>query len=209
MCISKIVKHSVSSCPLCRRQISKVDLFLPPPKYIPDFFKSNRQPSSKLIALLRLLEESRTQNPHIKSVIFSNFSKLLFLLEKALEKAGFKTLLLDGETNEKRQAKVTEEFSSVSAPRRPMVLLSSLKASGTGLNLTAASYVYFMEPLLDVAVEEQALNCVYQIGQSEAVKVIKLIATVQRVLGSGVVNEQVNRWLVYQIGGTNLRRYRD
>lgn len=107
--------------------------------------------------------------------MFSQFRKLLLLLEEPLKEAGFKTLRLDGTMNAKKRANVIEEFG-VSGVGEPTVLLASLKASGTGINLTAASRVYLMEPWWNPAVEEQAMDRVYRIGQKEEVKVVKMIA---------------------------------
>ncbi|KAK1427011.1 hypothetical protein QVD17_15693 [Tagetes erecta] len=174
-CIIRAIKSSISVCPLCRNRLTESDLFSPPPEYAPEVDKSNCRPSSKAAALLELLEASRTENPSIKSVVFSQFRKLLLLLEEPLKEAGFKTLRLDGTMNAKKRTNVIEEFG-VSGAGGPTVLLASLKASGTGINLTAASRVYLMEPWWNPAVEEQAMDRVYRIGQKEEVKVVKMIA---------------------------------
>ncbi|KAJ6304121.1 hypothetical protein OIU77_017908 [Salix suchowensis] len=72
-----------------------------------------------------------------------------------------------------RQAEIIKEFGSAGAE---MVLLASLKTSGTGINLTAASTVYLLEPWWNSAVEEQAINRVHQYGQKENVRIVRLIA---------------------------------
>lgn len=100
---------------------------------------------------------------------------MLLLLEVPLKAAGFKTLRLDGTMNAKRRAQVIEEFS-VSGPDSPTVLLASLKASGTGINLTAASVVYLLEPWWNPAAEEQAMDRVHRIGQKRDVKIVRIIA---------------------------------
>ncbi|CBI32804.3 unnamed protein product, partial [Vitis vinifera] len=99
--------------------------------------------SSKVLTLLKFLSASRDQNPSTKSVVFSQFRKMLLLLEQPLKAA---------------------------------VLLASLKASGAGINLTAASRVYLLEPWWNPAVEEQAMDRVHRIGQKEDVKIVRLIA---------------------------------
>ncbi|KVI03402.1 Helicase, superfamily 1/2, ATP-binding domain-containing protein [Cynara cardunculus var. scolymus] len=95
-CIIGALNHSISVCPLCRCQLSESDIFSPPPEYATEpnqaGSSSSCQPSSKVAALLKLLEASRNENPSIKSVIFSQFRKLLLLLEEPLKAAGFKTL---------------------------------------------------------------------------------------------------------------------
>lgn len=100
---------------------------------------------------------------------------MLILLEEPLKAAGFKILRLDGSMNAKRRAQVIEEFGLL-APDRPTVLLASLKASGVGINLTAASRVYLLEPWWNPAIEEQAMDRVHRIGQKEDVKVVRMIA---------------------------------
>ncbi|KAI7734849.1 hypothetical protein M8C21_025477, partial [Ambrosia artemisiifolia] len=174
-CIVRAIKSSISGCPLCRRRLTESDLFSPPPEYAPEVDKSSCKLSSKAATLLKLLQASKAENPSIKSVVFSQFRKLLLLLEEPLKEAGFKTLRLDGQMNAKKRADVIKEFS-VSGTEGPTVLLASLKASGTGINLTAASNVYLMEPWWNPAVEEQAMDRVHRIGQNEAVKVVKMIA---------------------------------
>ncbi|XP_030484078.2 putative SWI/SNF-related matrix-associated actin-dependent regulator of chromatin subfamily A member 3-like 1 isoform X1 [Cannabis sativa] len=176
-CILKTLKHTKSSCPLCRRPTTTSDLFsAPPTSSDADNDSSSSRPfmSSKVSALLKLLVASRDQNSATKSVVFSQFRKMLILLEKPLEEAGFKTLRLDGSMNAKRRAKVIEEFGS--SKDGPTILLASLKASGTGINLTAASRVYFLEPWWNPAVEDQAMDRVHRIGQTEDVKIVRLIS---------------------------------
>ncbi|KAL3568940.1 hypothetical protein D5086_028830 [Populus alba] len=75
--------------------------------------------------------------------------------------------------NEIRQGEIIKEFSSAGADT---VLLASLKTSGTGINLTAASKVYLLEPWWNSAAEEQAINRVHQYGQLENVRIVRLIA---------------------------------
>lgn len=100
---------------------------------------------------------------------------MLILLEEPLKAAGFKILRLHGSMNAKRTAQVIEEFGLL-APDRPTVLLACLKASWVGINLTAASRVYLLEPWWDPAIEEQAMDRVHRIGQKEDVKVVRMIA---------------------------------
>ncbi|URE38178.1 hypothetical protein MUK42_06738 [Musa troglodytarum] len=121
------------------------------------------------------LEASKEQNPSTKSVVFSQFRKMLILLQEPLKDAGFVILRLDGTMSTKRRAEVIKRFGKC-GPGEPTVLLASLKAAGTGINLTAASRVYLMEPWWNPAVEEQAMDRVHRIGQKEEVKVVRLIA---------------------------------
>nr|XP_023873895.1 putative SWI/SNF-related matrix-associated actin-dependent regulator of chromatin subfamily A member 3-like 1 [Quercus suber] len=177
-CILKTLQRK-TCCPLCRRPVQQSDLFTAPPENSDaddaGVSSSKTTASSKVSTLLKLLLESRNQNPAIKSVVFSQFRKMLILLEKPLKDAGFKILRLDGSMNAKRRANVIEEFA-IPGPDSPTVLLASLKASGTGINLTAASRVYLLEPWWNPAVEDQAMDRVHRIGQKEDVKIVRLIA---------------------------------
>lgn len=177
-CILKTLQRK-PCCPLCRGALTQCDLFSAPPETsdtedigVPS---SETTTSSKVSTLLKLLIESRNQNPETKSVVFSQFRKMLILLEKPLKAAGFKILRLDGSMNAKRRTQVIEEFG-VPGRDGPTVLLASLKASGTGINLTAASRVYLLEPWWNPAVEDQAMDRVHRIGQKEDVKIVRLIA---------------------------------
>ncbi|KAM3690781.1 hypothetical protein ACB098_09G149800 [Castanea mollissima] len=176
--LKKMVERK-TCCPLCRRPVQQSDLFTAPPENSDaddaGVSSSKTTASSKVSTLLKLLVESRDQNPAIKSVVFSQFRKMLILLEKPLKDAGFKILRLDGSMNAKRRANVIEEFA-IPGPDSPTVLLASLKASGTGINLTAASRVYLLEPWWNPAVEDQAMDRVHRIGQKEDVKIVRLIA---------------------------------
>lgn len=176
-CILKALQRSRASCPLCRHPLEKSDLFSAPPapSGVDDLGPDETRLSSKVSALLKLLVNSREQHPAAKSVVFSQFRKMLILLEKPLKAAGFKTLRLDGTMNAKQRGRVLEEFAA-GGTDGPMILLASLKASGTGINLTAASRVYLLEPWWNPGVEEQAMDRVHRIGQKEEVKIVRLIA---------------------------------
>lgn len=178
-CILKTLQRSNSCCPLCRRPLKESDLFSAPPESskTDDTTESTSEKrlSTKASTLIKLLTESRDQNPALKSVVFSQFRKMLLLLEEPLKAAGFETLRLDGSMNAKNRASVIEQFQ-VSKVDKPMVLLASLRTSSAGINLTAASRVYLMEPWWNLAVEEQAMDRVHRIGQKESVKVVRLIA---------------------------------
>ncbi|XP_028761472.1 putative SWI/SNF-related matrix-associated actin-dependent regulator of chromatin subfamily A member 3-like 1 isoform X2 [Neltuma alba] len=178
-CILKTLQRSKACCPLCRHPLNESDLFSAPPQSsdadAAGLSSDKTSLSSKVSALVKLLVASRDQHPSAKSVVFSQFRKMLILLEQPLKAAGFKTLRLDGTMNAKRRVRVMEEFAA-GGTDEPIVLLASLKATGTGINLTAASRVYLLEPWWNPGVEEQAMDRVHRIGQKEEVKIVRLIA---------------------------------
>lgn len=178
-CIVKILKSSSSRCPICRRSLSKEDLFLAPEVKHSDEDGagnpvSDRPLSSKVQALLKLLKTSQNEDPSSKSVVFSQFKQMLILLEAPLKNAGFNILRLDGSMSMSKRLQVIKQFAH-GGPDSPTVLLASLKAAGAGVNLTAASTVYLFDPWWNPGVEEQAMDRVHRIGQKKEVKVIRLI----------------------------------
>lgn len=188
-CILKTLQSSKRSCPLCRRPLAESDLFSAPPEAISGSGEmagsSKPSQSSKVSTLIKLLVASRQKNPSSNSVVFSQFRKMLIFLEEPLRAAGFKVLRLDGSMNAKKRGEVIREFGEKDESI-PTILLASLKASGAGINLTAASRVYLLEPWWNPAVEEQAMDRVHRIGQKEDVTITRLIARnsiEERILG--------------------------
>ena len=131
---------------------------------------ARRQDSSaKLDALLPQLEEV-TEAGH-KALVFSQFTSLLSILRERLDSKGMPYEYLDGQTRD-RAARV-QRFQS--EPDCPLFLIS-LKAGGLGLNLTAAEYVFLLDPWWNPAVEAQAIDRAHRIGQERRVFAYRLIA---------------------------------
>jgi superfamily II DNA or RNA helicase len=125
--------------------------------------------SGKFEALIELLEPLLAEGH--KVLIFSQFVSLLKLLQPALAAHGVKQHFLSGQTQKREQ--VVAEFQS---DPEPCVFLVSLKAGGTGLNLTAASYVVLFDPWWNPAVEAQAIDRSHRIGQDRTVIAYRLLA---------------------------------
>ncbi len=106
-----------------------------------------------------------------KALVFSQWTSLLDLVEPRLQKLGISYVRLDGSTRDR--AGVIAQFQS---PSGPPVFLLSLKAGGTGLNLTAADYVLLLDPWWNPAVERQATDRAHRIGQTRPVVSVRLIA---------------------------------
>ncbi|KAK3062387.1 DNA repair protein rad5 [Coniosporium uncinatum] len=128
--------------------------------------------SAKISALLSHLKTLRKAQPSTKSVIFSQFTSFLDLIEPALTKARIPFLRFDGSYTQKQRATVIQTFTT--SPK-PYVLLLSLKAGGVGLNLVAAKRVFMMDPWWSFAVEAQAIDRVHRMGQEEEVKVVRFV----------------------------------
>ena len=125
--------------------------------------------SSKVRVLLEALDTVAADGH--KALVFSQWTTMLDLLEPHLEQAGIPFIRLDGSTRDR--AGVVASFQ---APAGPTVLLISLKAGGTGLNLTAADHVFLMDPWWNPAVEDQAADRAHRIGQERPVLVYHVVA---------------------------------
>ena len=124
--------------------------------------------SAKLDALVERLRAAISSGH--RALVFSQFTTLLGIVMARLEREEIGYEYLDGETRDRR-ARVAA-FQSGSAP----VFLLSLKAGGTGLNLTAADHVFLLDPWWNPAVEAQAIDRVHRIGQGRPVTAYRLIA---------------------------------
>ena len=128
-----------------------------------------KDPSAKLGVLMEQLQ-AVIEEGH-KALIFSQFTSLLAIVRASLESSGIEYEYLDGKTVD-RQARV-ERFQQ--DPGCPLFLIS-LKAGGVGLNLTAADYVFILDPWWNPAVEAQAVDRTHRIGQERQVFAYRLIA---------------------------------
>nr|ATG70976.1 DNA/RNA helicase protein [Callitropsis funebris] len=173
-CIEKTLRHDKPRCPMCRKELTETDLFCSPKASQDDVKLNKSAKSSKVKALISFLKESRSNDPTKKSVIFSQFRKMLDLLQEPLEREGFKFVRLDGSMPSKKRAATITAFASTNLTS-PTILLASLKAAGVGINLTAASDVYMFDPWWNPAAEDQAMDRVHRIGQTRSVRVCRLV----------------------------------
>ena len=124
------------------------------------------------------LIETLIENKH-KILVFSQWTSYLDLIEEKLRKLNLTNLRLDGSTINRQD--IVDKFQNDPEHR---ILLMSLKAGGTGLNLTAADHVFIMDPWWNPAAEEQASNRAWRIGQDKPVFVHKLVA-------AGTIEEKI------------------
>jgi SNF2 family DNA or RNA helicase len=127
------------------------------------------EPCAKLDLLLPQLNEVLAEGH--RALVFSQFTSFLALLRRQLDATGVPYLYLDGKTRNRQE--LVEEFQSEGG--RPLFLIS-LKAGGLGLNLTAADYVFLLDPWWNPAVEAQAIDRAHRIGQIRHVFAYRLIA---------------------------------
>jgi hypothetical protein len=128
-----------------------------------------RDGSAKLDTLLPRLAEVAEEGH--KTIVFSQFTSLLAIVRKKLDEAGTVYEYLDGKTRDRQQR--VERFQT--DPKCKLFLIS-LKAGGLGLNLTAAQYVFLLDPWWNPAIEAQAIDRAHRIGQTQKVFAYRLIA---------------------------------
>jgi hypothetical protein len=124
--------------------------------------------SSKLELLLDMLDKVLAEDH--KALVFSQWTSLLDRVEPLLKAANIEFTRLDGTTRDR--GAVVQRFQNETVPR---VMLVSLKAGGTGLNLTAADHVFLLDPWWNPAVEDQAADRAHRIGQERPVLVHRLV----------------------------------
>ncbi|WP_051314897.1 DEAD/DEAH box helicase [Alteribacter aurantiacus] len=136
--------------------------------------------SGKLDRLLEYLKEAIPSGKRV--VIFSQFTKMLGMMKKELEKHGWDYHYLDGKTPSSYRVTMTEEYNAGGKP----LFLISLKAGGTGLNLTGGDTVILFDSWWNPAVEEQAADRVHRFGQKKVVQVVKLVT-------AGTIEEKIHQ----------------
>ncbi|TWR29115.1 ATP-dependent helicase [Mucilaginibacter pallidiroseus] len=136
----------------------------------PELMAGEKPPGNESAKIDMLLEQIEGKSPKHKILVFSQFVSMLELVKKQLIARNVDFCWLTGST--RNREKVVNEFQT-NADKR--VFLISLKAGGTGLNLTEADYVYLIDPWWNPAVENQAIDRAHRIGQNNHVVAIRLI----------------------------------
>lgn len=133
------------------------------------FLEDYQGDSGKLALLQEILQQAMANGRHI--LIFSQFTKMLAEVEKLLDHMEINHFLLQGDTPVKERLKMVESFNQ----GKKNVFLISLKAGGTGLNLTGADTVILLDLWWNPAVEEQAVARAHRIGQKKNIEVYRLL----------------------------------
>lgn len=133
-------------------------------------YEDYKDGSAKLDVCMEYVQNAMEGGHRI--LLFSQFTTMLDVIEDKLKKQGIRTLKLTGSTSKAKRRELVERFQD----NRADVFLISLKAGGTGLNLTAADIVIHYDPWWNVAAQNQATDRTHRIGQEHKVTVIKLIA---------------------------------
>ena len=145
------------------------------------FIENYKGESGKLKQCLNLVTEV-IESGH-KILIFSSYTYMFEIIEKEFNKLGIKYYKLVGNTPVNKRVKMVDEFNNDSSIK---VFLISLKAGGTGLNLTSADIVIHYDPWWNISAENQVTDRAYRIGQKNSVQVYKLIT-------SNSIEEKINK----------------
>lgn len=142
--------------------------------------------SGKLDRLVAMLDEALASGD--KALVFTQFHEMGELLTTHLARTlGIEVLFLHGGTSQTARTQMVQRFQDP-APRGPRVFVLSVKAGGTGLNLTAANHVFHFDRWWNPAVEDQATDRAYRIGQRKVVAVHKLVC-------AGTVEDKIDAML--------------
>ncbi|HHY82552.1 MAG TPA: DEAD/DEAH box helicase family protein [Clostridiales bacterium] len=144
------------------------------------FLENYKGDSGKLLQMEELVTDALSGGHRI--LIFSQFTTMLKLIRQRLQKLRIQTFYLDGDTEAQERNMMVKSFND----GEKEVFLISLKAGGTGLNLTGADTVIHYDPWWNPAVEEQASDRAYRIGQKKAVHVMRMITR-------GTIEEKIER----------------
>ncbi|MBD2125620.1 DEAD/DEAH box helicase [Microcoleus sp. ZQ-A2] len=153
-----------------------------PAQYLKEKDLGAAKRSGKLLRLQEMLEEAISEGD--RALIFTQFAEWGKLLQPYLEKQlGWETLFLYGSTKKQQREEMVDRFQN--DPEGPRILLLSLKAGGTGLNLTRANHVFHVDRWWNPAVENQATDRAFRIGQTRNVQVHKFVC-------NGTLEERIN-----------------
>ena len=172
--MEKTVREALSTQGLGKSQITILDALLKlrqvccDPRLLKLSAASQVRESAKLTQLLDMLPEMVAEGRKI--LLFSQFTEMLGLIEKALPELGIPWVKLTGQS--KNRDAIIDKFTSGEVP----LFLISLKAGGVGLNLPQADTVIHYDPWWNPAVENQATDRAHRIGQTKNVWVVKLVA---------------------------------
>lgn len=132
----------------------------------------NWRSSTKIEALVEELYKLRSENQTIKSIVFSQFTSMLDLVEWRLKKAGFQTVKLQGSMSPAQRDGIIRHFMENHSVE---IFLVSLKAGGVALNLCEASQVFILDPWWNPSVEWQSGDRVHRIGQHRPVRITRMV----------------------------------
>jgi SWI/SNF-related matrix-associated actin-dependent regulator of chromatin subfamily A3 len=193
-CIERVI-DTQHKCPMCRADLdslatttvkpAKETAGPPPPtqEQLQDRASLETESSSKVQALLSILQASAKQDETNKTIVFSQWTSFLDLLQPHLSSAGFKYTRIDGSMTAQQRDLALEALDS---DPDTTIMLASLSVCSVGLNLVAANQVVLADSWWAPAIEDQAVDRVHRLGQKRETKVFRLVvegSIEERVLG--------------------------
>ena len=184
-CIEQVIERQ-HKCPMCRAGIEDGSTLVSPATEMGESSDSAvgdpNDPSSKIEALIKILT-AEGQAPETKTVVFSQWTSFLDLVEPHLKQNGIDFARIDGKMNSVKRDNSIHTFST---DPNCKVLLASLSVCSVGLNLAVANQVILADSWWAPAIEDQAVDRVYRLGQKREVNVWRLVmegSIEDRVLG--------------------------
>lgn len=166
-----------------------------PAQFTHEGLKKLNNRSCKFERLVEMLEEVLSNNE--KALIFTQYKELGKMLQIFLKnKFGIEPLFLSGDTSQKNREKMIQAFQEEGNPASPKLFILSIKAGGVGLNLTNANHVFHIDRWWNPAVENQATDRAFRIGQKKNVMVHKFVCI-------GTLEESIDQLIKQKIGLAN------
>lgn len=174
-CIERVIETQ-HKCPMCRADLANSDQLVEPAAGFgegdePDLDIDADTTSSKIEALVKLLKASDA-DPNVKTVVFSQWTSFLDLVQAQLERHGLGFTRLDGKMNSTRRDGAIDSLNQDPSCK---IMLASLSVCSVGLNLVAANQVILTDSWWAPAIEDQAVDRVHRLGQTRDCKVIRLV----------------------------------
>ncbi|NXJ13640.1 TTF2 factor, partial [Odontophorus gujanensis] len=181
--LSLSIEEQLSALSLSELQTpdSKSTVYLNGTAFKTDLFEITKE-STKVSHLLAELKIIQSHSEPQKSVVVSQWTSMLKVVAVHLQRLGLKYSILDGSVNPKQRMDVVEEFNN--NPKGPQVMLVSLLAGGVGLNLTGGNHLFLLDMHWNPALEEQACDRIYRVGQQKDV-------VIHRFVCEGTVEEKI------------------
>lgn len=167
------------ACPLCRAtlktaQILEAEPIIHDTPEASDAYQGDA-PATKIEELIKILEATQSQDSNNKTIVFSQWTKLLDIIESTLAQKSFDKFTycrIDGSMSlSARDSAIKQLHNDTSCT----IMLASLAVASVGLNLTCANAVILMDPWWSLAIEDQAIDRVFRLGQKRAVTVYKMV----------------------------------
>jgi SWI/SNF-related matrix-associated actin-dependent regulator of chromatin subfamily A3 len=172
-CIKKVIEMQ-HKCPFCRRDLKDETVIVEPANECGDESKDDEMDltasSSKLEALMSILNATKVKSE--KTVIFSQWTKFLDIVEHRLSLEGYKFCRIDGTMPSHKRDAALQAFES---DDKTTVMLASLGVCAVGLNLTSANQIILSDSWWAPAIEDQAVDRVHRLGQTKACRVFRLV----------------------------------